>query len=81
MYTIISYIFPSSAMHLEYEASRLTREEGYRKFGGYLPVRLPVRDMSTNMRVTAKQRRHNGGRLYDIYSSKEIYCDYDLYKM
>lgn len=42
-----------------YLSDRLTRKRVYRKFGGY-PFVDPMRNISTNMRVTAKQSRYSG---------------------
>lgn len=43
-------------MHLP--GGQVNEEKGDRKFGGCLSARLPVRDVSANMRVTAKQIRY-----------------------
>ncbi len=40
------------------QPGQVDEEKGDRKFGGCLSARLPVRDVSANMRVTAKQIRY-----------------------
>ncbi|MDE7014267.1 MAG: hypothetical protein K2P19_06275 [Kineothrix sp.] len=43
---MISHSIPFSAMYLSCaKQDEVDEEEGYRKFGGCLPVWLPVRDM------------------------------------
>ena len=54
----------SSAMYLPFIfheiIQQVDEEKGDRKFGGCPFARLPVRDVSANMRVTAKQIRYKG---------------------
>lgn len=43
-----------------YLLRQVNEEKGYREFGGRPSAQLPVRDVSANMQVTAKQIRYKG---------------------
>ena len=62
-------------MHL---IGQVNEEKGYRKFGGRPFAPLPMRDISANMRVTAKQIRQNGN---SIFRKKEEFICVELLDM
>ncbi len=58
LYTIISHSFPFSAMYLS-EGDRLTRRKVIENSADAFPHGFRCVICRGNMRVTAKQRRHN----------------------